>query len=135
LAGLAAATILIATVALFYSPGLPKYTLTHDRLTIQDRFYPVTLSAASVDVNHVRVVDLGIDKDWQPTIRTNGFGNLRYHSGWFRLANGTTIRMYRAESNQLVLLPPMGNGTAVLLETHDPEAFVRELKQEWAKSS
>jgi hypothetical protein len=35
--------------------------------------------------------------------------------------------MYRAEGRRLVLLPPKGNGIAVLLETKDPENFAREL--------
>lgn len=129
------AAMLVAAASLFYSPGLPKYTLTRDALTIDDRFYPVTLSSSSVDVTHMRVVDLDVDKDWQPVRRTNGFGNLRYHSGWFQLAGGQKIRMYRAESKQLVLLPPMGDGSPVLIETPNPQAFVREVKQEWATSS
>jgi hypothetical protein len=40
--------------------------------------------------------------------------------------------MYQADGRRLVLLPPKGDGTAVLLETRgDPEKFVAELRQEW----
>jgi len=121
--------------AWLYSPGPPKYTLTPTALVIHDRFYPVTLGAQSVDLARVRVVDLATDKDWQPTMRTNGFANTHYRAGWFRVANGAKVRMYRASGTQLVLLPPAGNGNPVLLETTDPERFVAEVKQEWAGKS
>jgi hypothetical protein len=124
--------IAIAALALLYSPGPPSYTLTPESLTIHDRFYPVTLTAAAVDVDHIRVIDFGVDTAWQPTLRTNGFANPHYRSGWFRVASGKTIRMYRADSKRLVLLPPAGNGTPVLLETKDPEEFVREVRREWS---
>jgi hypothetical protein len=129
------AGISIAALAMFYSPGPPSYTLSPDSLAIHDRFYPVTVNAAAVDVDHIRVVDFGVDTAWRPTLRTNGFGNLHYHSGWFRIASGKTIRMYRADSKRLVLLPPAGNGAPVLLETRDPEEFVREVRRAWSNRS
>jgi hypothetical protein len=39
--------------------------------------------------------------------------------------------MYRADGKRLVLLPPKGDGAAVLLETSEPERFVREVRQAW----
>ena len=125
---------LVAFVNL-YSPGPPSYTLTPADLTINDRFYPLTVNSNAVDVDHIRIVDLTVDTDWQATARTNGFGSMHYHAGWFRTANGSTIRMYRADSKRLVLLPPAGNGTPVLLETRAPEKFLREVRQEWSHGS
>jgi hypothetical protein len=93
------------------------------------------VNAVTVIVEHIRVVDLGVDTAWRPTLRTNGFANPRYHSGWFRVANGNTIRMYSADSKRLVLLPPASSGTPVLLETRDPEEFAREVRQAWSNRS
>ena len=122
-----------AAFAMLYSPGPPTYTLTPEALTIHDRFYPVTLNAAAVDVEHIRIVDFGVDTDWQPTSRTNGFANSHYRSGWFRVASGKTVRMYRTDSRRLVLLPPKGDGTPVLLETQEPETFIAEVRQQWSR--
>lgn len=58
-----------------------------------------------------------------------------YRSGWFRVVGGKTVRMYRADSTRLVLLPPKGEGPAVLLETSDPEKFLWEVRQEWFNRS
>lgn len=115
-----------------YSPGPPTYTLTPLSLKIHDRFYPIAVNAADVDIEHIRVVDLGVDTNWQPTERANGFANSHYRSGLFRLANRQKVHLYRADSKRLVLLPPKGNGTPVLLETNEPEKLVQRLRQEWS---
>ena len=131
--GAAIGIFAIAAVALamLYSPGPPGYTLTPESLTIHDRFYPVTIKAASVDGGRIQVVDLASDPAWRPVLRTNGFANSHYRSGWFRVANGRKVRMYSAGGSRLVLLPPKGNGAAVLLQVKQPERFVEELRQQW----
>jgi hypothetical protein len=123
--------ILLVAAALLYSPGPPKYTLTPEGLAIHDRFYPVTLRAADVDVAHIRVVDISLDSHWRPTMRTNGFANAHYHSGWFRIAGGEKVRMYWANSRRLVLFPPKGEGAPVLMEVKQPEAFIQKVRLVW----
>jgi hypothetical protein len=117
---------------ILYSPGFPSYTLTPNALTIHDFFYPVKVDAASVDLEHIRIVDFGVDTDWQPTGKTNGFANSHYQSGWFRVANGQKVRMYRAGGKRLVLLPPRGDGAVVLLEVEEPEKFVGDVRRKWS---
>lgn len=121
--------------AVTYAPGPPAYTLTPDALTIHDRFYPVTLSANNVNLDLVRLLDPAADTDWRRTARTNGFANSHYRSGWFRVSGGKTVRLYQADGRRLVLLPPKGSGTAVLLDTRDPESFLRQLRQTWSRGS
>ena len=121
--------------ALLYSPGSPGYTLTREALTIHDRFYPVTLRADEVDARHIQIVDLAADPAWRPRLRTNGFSSLHYQSGWYRVASGQKVRMYRADSKRLVLLPPVGDGPPVLYEVPDPERFVAEVQRQWTGDS
>jgi hypothetical protein len=120
---------------IFYSPGFPSYTLTPNALTIHDFFYPVTVDRGGVDVEHIRIVDFGVDTDWRPTGRTNGFANSHYQSGWFRVANGQKVRMYRAGGTRLVLLPPKGDGAVLLLEVKEPEKFVGEVRRKWSNGA
>jgi hypothetical protein len=121
-------------VAFTYAPGPPRFDLTSSNLTIHDRFYPVVVAAANVDLARVRVVDIKQDPEWRPTRRTNGFANSHYRSGWFRTANGQKAEMYWADSSRLVLLPPKGSGSPpVLLEVGQPEQFIERLRQEWAR--
>lgn len=104
-------------------------------MTIHDRFYPATVKAADVDVANLRVVDFASDTAWRPTERTNGFANAHYRSGQFRVASGKTVRLYRADGKRLVLLPAKGAGTALLLETRDPEKFIAEVRQSWGSAA
>jgi len=127
----ALALVLVGGV-LLYAPGPPSYSLTPQALTIHDSFFPVTVPASAVDVSHIRVIDFAQDPAWRPTSRTNGIGTLHYHAGWFRVANGEKVRLYRGDSQRLVLLPPKGAAAPVLCEVKDPEQFVQSIKREWA---
>jgi hypothetical protein len=127
-------TLGVVAFAMLYSPGPPNCTVTVESLRVRDRFYPVTVDAAAVDVAHIRVVDTTSDPEWRPVTRTDGFANAHYHAGWFRTANSQKVRMYRASGTRLVLLPPKGDGVPVLLEVRDPEAFAAALRQAWQNS-
>lgn len=94
-------------------------------------FISTFLAIWSVDTERIQVVDIGKGSHWSPTSRTNGVGLPHYHAGWFRVAGGEKVRMYRADSQRLVLLPPIAGGAPVLMEVKQPEAFVQELRQAW----
>ncbi len=123
--------VLLGAAAWLYSPGPPQYTLNPGGLTIHDRFYPVTLRAVDIEVDRMRIVDIGNDPHWRPVARTNGFANTHYRAGWFKVAGGEKVRMYRAEAKRLVLLPSKGEIPTVLLEVAQPEAFIREAQNTW----
>jgi len=130
------AAIGVVAAAMSYSPGPPSYTLTPAALTIHDRFYPVTLRADAVDVGQIRIVDLAQDTEWRPTLRTNGFANSHYQSGWFRVAGAAKkVRLYRAGGRRLVLLPPQGDGAPVLYQAEDPDGFASEIRAAWAAAA
>ena len=133
--GIAVAMLAVVAFALLYAPGPPRLTLLRDTLTIHDRFYPVTLNARDVDLTKARIVNIAADPDWRPTARTNGFANAHYHSGWFRVSSGRSVRMYWEHAKQLVLLPAKNGGAPVLIEVNDPEQFLSELRREWGGSS
>lgn len=126
--------IALVTATLLYAPGPPGYTLTPDTLTIHDRFYPVTLKPAAIDIPAIRTVSIDGDSPWRPVMRTNGFANVHYRAGWFRDAAGQKVRMYRADGHQLVLLPPKGDAAPVLFEVKDPPAFIQQLRTLWDAS-
>jgi hypothetical protein len=132
-AGSVAVVVLVALI-LAYKPGPPAYTLTAKSLTVHDRSYAITLQAAHVDVEHIRLIDFAVDAEWRPVTRL-GYVNQHYSSGSFRVASGKTVSVYRTDSTRLVLLPPKGDGETVLLETANPEKFMREVRQAWGSRS
>ncbi|MCL5744393.1 MAG: PH domain-containing protein [Acidobacteria bacterium] len=131
--GIGALALALAAAAMLYAPGAPRCTLTPDSLAIHDSFYPVTLRSDQVDVEHIGTVDVSGDSEWRATARTNGFANSHYRSGWFRVANGAKVRMYRGDATRLVLIPPKGGGAPVLLEAKDPEEFAARLRRTWSR--
>ena len=132
-AAIGAAGLAFGVFCVLYSPGPPRYTLGPRSLEIHDLFYPVTISAADVDTERIRMVDITSDPDWRLTARTNGFANSHYASGWFRVGSGEKVRMYRAGATRLVLLPPKGSGAPVLLDVNDPQGFVADLRRLWSQ--
>lgn len=133
--GFAIGAIALVTVAcaLLYSPGRPPVDLTQHSLVIHSRFYGMTVPASSVDVAHVRVIDLRNEPGWKPVLRTNGFGNPHYQAGNFKTANGRIVRLFTTGSERLVLLPPSSKDEMpVLLDVAEPDRFVARLHQEWA---
>ncbi|HTW68163.1 MAG TPA: PH domain-containing protein [Bryobacteraceae bacterium] len=122
----------LAISAFLYSPGPPAYTLTSTLLTIRDRFYPVTLQRSNIDIAGIRIVDLAAEPQWRPTLRTDGFANSHYQSGWFRIGNGQKVRMYRAGGDRLVLIPSNNSGAAtVLYQAEDPDRFLAAIRAAW----
>ncbi len=95
----------------------------------------MTLQASAIDIANIRVVDLAADPDWRPTSRTNGFANSHYESGWFRVASGQKVRLYRAGGRRAVLLPPKTEGAPVLYQAEDPDEFADAVRAAWGTSA
>jgi hypothetical protein len=126
------ASVLAIGAGFLYNPGVATYTLTPDALTIHDHcFYSVTVKKDDVDLQSARVISFPTDSAWRPVARTNGFANPHYQSGWFRAANGTKMRMYRAGGSRLVLLPSRNGGAPILYQAADPDRFLEELRRAW----
>jgi hypothetical protein len=125
--------VAITAAALLYTPGRPPVDLTRDALVIHSRFNGMTVPASSVDVAHVRVVDLRTESGWNPTMRTGGFDNTHYQAGNFRTANGQAVKLFTTGSARLVLLPPSNkDGLPVLLDVDDPDQFAARLHEQWS---
>jgi hypothetical protein len=114
-----------------YEPHSIKYTITSEGLTIHAFFYSATIKSADIDIAHIKVVDIGTDPHWRTTEKTNAVKGKRYSAGWFRVAGGEKVRMYRTTSQSLVLLPPRGQNEPVLLEARPPEMFIQKVRQAW----
>ena len=124
----------VTAAAMLYSPGRPPVDLTEDSLVIHSRFYGMTLPAAGVDVANVRVVDLENEQGWKPVSRTGGFGNPYYRAGNFRTASGRAVKLFTTGAARLVLLPPsVAEGTPVLLDVANPDAFAARVREAWGR--
>ncbi len=125
-------TLALVAAAMLYSPGRPPVDLTRDSLVIHSRFFGMTVPASSVDVANVRVVDIQVEPDWKPVLRTGGFGNPYYRAGNFRTASGRAVKLFTTGTERLVLLPPSrADGTPVLLDSAVPDQFAARVRETW----
>ncbi len=125
--------IVLGVLVSSYAPGAPKYTVSTQDLTIEDRLFPVTVKREQVDLGQARVVDLRVDGEWKPVERESGFANGKYRAGRFRLANGVTVHFYQADSPRLVLLPGKGGAQGILVQVDDPNKFLGDLRAAWGQ--
>lgn len=100
-------------------------------MTIHDKFNSVILGPGAVDLTQIRIVDLASNPDWQPVLKLNGFSNVSYRSGLFRLQNRQTVRFFGGPKGRYVYLPSSKKGTSVMVETEQPEALVENLRRKW----
>lgn len=153
LAGLACATLALATAALllpappwlrlalavglFALTGLFAYFLVggsrsrvligNDAVRLHIPVYGRSVPRALIDSAAARVITFSSSPQLKPRLRTNGMSIPGYHLGWFRLANGSRALAALTAMDGEVACLPLVDGTAVLLSVRDPEGLVAQL--------
>lgn len=77
-------------------------------------------------ITKIRIVDLGSDKAFAPSVRENGIRLPGYQVGWYTLNNGTRAFVLRTTRNRAVYVETSAD-FSVLLGVKDPEALFRQL--------
>lgn len=93
---------------------------------------PVLLSNLLLD--QARVVDLSLEQDLQPLLRTLGIGTKGYKSGWFKLRNSSNALVHVTDSTQVVCIPTTAD-YLLLLSAESPGEFLSELRNSKASAS
>lgn len=126
------AIILVPLVLLFsffaYSSRATRFELSPEGLAIRGTLYGRKLPWSKLEVAEARIVDLKTDTDYQPTLRTNGFGLPGYQAGWFRLRREGRGLLFVTDRSRVVAIPTR-NGYTLLLSVRDPEAFLEALQR------
>jgi hypothetical protein len=123
---------LIAVVAVFvfisYSARHASFTVTDDALRIRASFYGRTIPRSDIVAEGVKVIDLNVDSEYMPRIRTNGIGLPGYAEGWFKLADKEKALLFVTDRSRVVYIPTTGN-YSVLLSVRQAEEFADVLRQ------
>jgi hypothetical protein len=82
---------------------------------------------SSMRAGEARVVDLAREPELAPHRRQVGLGLAGYHSGMFRLRDGSGALVAVADGAPAVLVP-WGRQSRLLVTPEDPEAFLAELR-------
>jgi len=117
-----ALTLLFAYIA--YSMRSVAVEVRSDGLRIKGSLYGRFIPKEDIIEDGIRTLDLSVERDYKPRIRTNGIGLPGYKEGWFRLRNGEKALLF-VTSDVVVYIPT--KDFAVMLSDENPEAFINAL--------
>ena len=127
--------ILIGVIGLFASFGYQSrhvtFVLTDQGLRISPGLYSRTIPKEIINAEGVRVIDLNLEKDYQPKWRTNGAGLPGFSAGWFKLQNKEKALVFVTDRSSVVYIPTTGN-YSVMLSVRDAAEMVASIQQ-WDK--
>ena len=110
-----------------YSSRRVVYTVTPAGLEISGDVYARTVARSELLLEKARAVDLEVDSELEPVVRTNGTGLPGYKAGWFRLSNGEKALLFVTDQSRVAYVPTRA-GYSILMSVEDPAAFVRALQ-------
>lgn len=117
-----------------YSSRRTRFVIEERGLRIERTLFGRLIPRDSILVGEARWVNLNVEEDLRPTIKTNGVDLPGYKAGWFRLADGQRALVFLTDYSRVVYLPTT-EGYVVLISVEDPLAFIRDIRRAWSDSS
>ena len=109
-----------------------RFEVSKEGLRIAGGMYGRTIPVRSLHLSESRNLDLSRDKEFAPTLRTNGAGLPGYLAGWFRLQNGEKSLLFVTDRSRLFYCPT-GDGYSVMLSVADAEGLRKALAEAGAR--
>lgn len=103
-----------------YSSRNAGFELSDDGLRITKALYGRFIPKEEIVGEGVRVLNLNVDTEYKPRIRTNGIGLPGYAAGWFKLKNDEKALLFVTDNSSVVYIPTT-QGYSVLLSVRQAE--------------
>ena len=113
-----------------YSARNTRFEVNGEGLRIKGAIYGRFIPKESIIIEDSRILNLNVERELKPIMRTNGIGLPGYSEGWFKLANGERALLFVTDRFNVVYVPTT-EGYSVLLSTVYPEEFLESLNEEW----
>jgi len=113
-----------------YSARNVKFEVNEQGLHIKGGIYGRFIPKDSLIKENVRILNLNIEREYRPRLRTNGIGLPGYSEGWFRLENGEKALLFVTDRSNIVYIPTK-EGYSVLLSTGQPEELLKAMDELW----
>lgn len=131
---LAIAAFLLMLVALFgriaYGARHARFEVTEQGLLVKGGIFGRFIRKESLLRVNAKIVNLNLEWQYRPRLKTNGIGLPGYQEGWFRLRSGEKALLFLTERSRVVYLPTK-EGFSVLLSTGQPEELLRSMADLW----
>ncbi len=112
-----------------YSARNTRFEVSEQGLRIKGSIYGRFIPKDAISTEGIQIVNLDIQEQYKPRIRTNGTAIPGYAEGWFKLKNNEKALLFVTDRSNVVYIPT-GQGYSVLLSVSHPEEF-RQTAELW----
>ena len=108
--------------------NMPRLEITDAGLRLSGELYGRLIPTSELRLEQSRLVDIGLEPNLAPVIRTFGTGLPGHSTGWYRLRNGEKALLYLTDRSHAVYVPTTA-GYAVLVSPKDQARFLAQLQK------
>lgn len=105
-----------------------KFEVSAEGLRLSGDMYGRFVPMADLKLDEAKAVDLTVERNLQPKLRTMGTGLPGYQAGWFRLQNNEKALLYVTDKRRVAYVPTT-KGYSVLLSVEDPAKLIGRLRE------
>ena len=105
-----------------YSARNAKFEVSEQGLRLRGGIYGRFIPKENLVDEEVKIINLNLQKEYKPKLRTNGIGLPGYSEGWFKLKNNEKALLFVTDYSKVVYIPT-DKGYSVLLSVSNPEEF------------
>jgi hypothetical protein len=124
---LALPVLLLVVLAVVFWPRPLQVEITDSELRIRGSIYGRSVPRSQLQTARARIIDLAVDRELVPTLRTNGTALGNYQVGWFRLADRERALCFLTRRDSVLYVPTTEN-YALLLSTSSPAELLKAVQ-------
>ena len=110
-----------------YSSRHVSFEVSDRGLRIGPAVYGRLIPREEIVADGVRVINLNVDSDYQPKLRTNGIGLPGYAEGWFKLKNKEKALLFVTDRSSVVYIPTTKD-YSIMLSAREAEALAESIR-------
>jgi hypothetical protein len=123
--------VFLVALALFfawqtYSMNNIRFEVSPRGLRIKAPMYGRFIPSSDVKKEEARILNLGSEQNYRPTMRTNGIALPGYVTGWYRLKNKEKALLFVTDRSAVVYIPT-SEGFSILASAQDAQGFLNAL--------
>ncbi len=110
-----------------YSAKNTKFEVSDQGLRIKDGIHGRFIPKEEIIKDKLQIINLNIQTEYNPRIRTNGTRLPGYSEGWFKLKNNEKALLFVTDRSKVVYIPT-NKDYSVLLSVSNSEEFYQSVR-------
>lgn len=114
-------------IGVMFTIASPKIAKKGDQIVVSSGFYSQKIPIESIMAKQIKIVDLDINREYAPSLRTNGVGLIVLNIGYYHLQNGDKAFVVQ-RSKSAVYIPTTGERN-LLLSSSQPKKLLSQIEE------